>query len=205
MKLTFLCLPPTLSSPCSPPDWLLTGSCCSRPTFIPRHLLSSCPFSRQGPSSAPPPLIISFYTPLISSSSSSHPFLIYFDLIYSFLLPLPSSCPLLSFTSFFFPHSSDPLVFPPLPYSFSFPLVFPSLLWRLNLSLSSECPWAEGGYCWCRSRRSFWGADNSPAMLPLSSCACFTWQTVYFSSIFNFFKLRTVRYVKTFGSQTVYK
>lgn len=92
---------------------------------------------------------------------------------------------------FFFPHSSDPLVFPPLPYSFSFPLVFPSLLWRLNLSLSSECPWAEGGYCWCRSRRSFWGADNSPAMLPLSICACFTWQTVYFSSIFNFFKLRT--------------
>ena len=28
-------------------------------------------------------------------------------------------------------------------------LVLPSLLWRLNLSLSSQCLWAEVGYCWC--------------------------------------------------------
>lgn len=132
-------------------------------------------------------ILYSSHLKLVVLSPLSH--LLWSHLLFSSPSSVLLSSPLIYLL--FSPHSSDPLVFPPLPYSFSFPLVFPSLLWRLNLSLSSECPWAEGGSCWCRSRRSFWGADNSPAMLPLSICACFTWQTVYFSSIFNFFKLRT--------------
>ena len=76
--------------------------------------------------------------------------------------------------SFFF-HSSDPLVFPLLLYSFPLLLSSMSLLWRLNLSFSSVCLWAEVGYCWCCGHHNFLGADNFPI------CACFTWKSDNFS------------------------
>lgn len=94
--------------------------------------LSSCPFSRQvsflcSSSHLLPPQ--SLYTPLISCLSSSHlrPPLLWspHPLIYPFFpLPLPSSCPLLSFTS-------------------SFPLIWSSCLSSFPLLLSSR-PSSEG-------------------------------------------------------------
>lgn len=127
--------------------------------------LSSCPFSRQvsflcssshllpphhfillsSPACLPLTSVLLSFDLLTLSSTPFFLFLFHPPALSSHLPPLfPSSDPLLSF-----------LV--------SSPLVLPSLLWRLNSSLSSQCLWAEVGYCWCCSHRNMQGAGNSPA------------------------------------------
>lgn len=97
VKHTFLCLPPTFSSVCSSLDWLLTGSWCICPTFIPpphllpHHFCFLC-------SSSPPHLPVIFIF-ISSSHLSPFPFISTPHLIYFF----PPSFILLS-------HSSDLLV-----------------------------------------------------------------------------------------------
>lgn len=161
--------PLSATSSCSLPGWWHTGSYCLM--SVPRCLL--LPLSIF-PSSAP-----------LLQHSSLPPIILY---PCHFLLSPPSSLPLISS-----PLSSTvscPLIYvifsthvilSSSPLLFSSPLVLPSLLWRLNLNLSSECVWAEAGYYWCCSHHDFWCASNLPAILSVSICGCFTWQSDYFS------------------------
>ena len=142
--------------PLYPPHWWLTGSCLT-PVLSPAPLLFSPHFL-----SSPPRL------PLTS-------FLLSFDLLTPLIYPLFFRPPALS-SHLPSPFSTHLILLSFLLSSTPFPLLLypPSLLlWRLNLSLSSECLWAEVGYCWCCSHHNFWGADNSPAILPVFICACF--------------------------------
>lgn len=102
VKHTFLCLPPTFSSVRSSPGWLLTGSRCICPTFMPPLLPSPLPPLWL------PPLLISSPPPghfplVLSSHLSPFPFISTPRLIYFH----PPSFILLS-------HSSD-LLAPPHP------------------------------------------------------------------------------------------